>query len=337
MPEPAPGAHDLVVIGASAGGVETLRRLVSGLPSDLDAAVCIVVHIAPTSPSALAYILERAGPLQCAQATGGEVLRAGRILVAPPDRHLVIEDGHARLTVGPRENGHRPAVDALFRSAAAARGAGVVGVILTGNRDDGTAGLAAIKAAGGAAIVQDPGEALYSGMPTSAIANVAVDAVVSSPQIADAIADMVKGGDPPPPKPTDPEKWVDEQDASISCPECGGVLEAEREAGVEQWRCQVGHRYSQESLAESQAASVEAALWTAIRALRERGDLLERLAGQCQARGQLRSARSFRSKAEDARSHADQVRRALTGAATTSLGSLSEGEDDEELAESATG
>jgi two-component system chemotaxis response regulator CheB len=123
----------------------------------------------------------------------------------------------------------------------------------------------------------------------------------------------------------------------MSCPECGGVLEAEREAGVEQWRCQVGHRYSQESLAEAQAASVEAALWTAIRALQERGDLLERLAGQCQARDQLRSARSFRRKAEHAREQADQVRQALSGAATTSLRSLSEGDDDEQLAESATG
>jgi two-component system, chemotaxis family, protein-glutamate methylesterase/glutaminase len=337
LPQPAPGAHDLVVIGASAGGVETLRRVVSGLPEDLGAAVCVVVHIAPASPSALAHILKRAGHLDCTQAADGDALTPGKILVAPPDRHLVIEDSRARLTVGPRENGHRPAVDALFRTAATERGGRVVGVILSGNRDDGAAGLAAIKAAGGATIVQDPDDALYSGMPASAIANVTVDAVVPSDEIARTIADMVKREDPPPIDPVDPESLVEKEDAAISCPECGGVLAAEREAGVEQWRCQVGHRYSQESLTEAQGASVEAALWTAIRALRERGDLLERLSEQCEARGQQRSARSFRTKARNAREQADQVRAALNGAATTSLRSVSDDDSDEQLWESATG
>jgi two-component system chemotaxis response regulator CheB len=257
--------------------------------------------------------------------------------VAPPDRHLVIEDAHTRLTVGPRENGHRPAVDALFRSAATERGGRVVGVILSGNRDDGAAGLAAIKAVGGATIVQDPEDALYAGMPISAIANVAADMVVPSDRIASAIAEMVAREDPPPPDSTDPENLVREENASISCPECGGVLSAERHAGVEQWRCQVGHRYSQESLAEAQGASVEAALWSAIRALRERGDLLDRLATQCEARDQPRSARSFHNQARDARTQADLVRSALDGAATTSLRSLPETGNDEQTVESAVG
>jgi two-component system, chemotaxis family, protein-glutamate methylesterase/glutaminase len=194
--------RDLVVIGASAGGVETLRRVVATLPEDLHAAVCIVLHIAPGSPSALAHILERAGTLPCHAARDGDYLRHGMILVAPPDHHLVIEDDHVRLTVGPRENGHRPAVDALFRSAAAARDERVVGVILSGTQDDGTAGLAVIKANGGATVVQDPAEALYAGMPASAVANVVVDAVVPSDQIAGVVARMVNGsGRPDPPDP----------------------------------------------------------------------------------------------------------------------------------------
>jgi two-component system chemotaxis response regulator CheB len=336
-PETVRGAHDLIVIGASAGGVETLRRVVAGLPADLPAAICVVVHIAPTSPSALAHILQRAGPLACRQAADGDTLRPGMILVAPPDHHLVIEDSRARLTVGPRENGHRPAVDALFRSAAAERGGSVVGVILSGNRDDGAAGMAAIKAGGGATIVQDPDEALYSGMPASAIANVKVDAVVPSDRIAEAIAHMVQSDDPPPSGPPDPEGWADTQDAAIACPECGGVLVAGHQAGVEQWRCQVGHRYSQESLADAQAASVEAALWSAIRALRGRSDVLDRLASRCDSRGQPRSARSFRTKARDAREQADLVRVALNGAATTSLQSLSEGDVQEQAAQQASG
>jgi two-component system chemotaxis response regulator CheB len=321
-PETARAGHDLIVIGASAGGVETLRRVVAGLPPDLPAAICVVVHIAPTSPSALAYILERAGPLTASQAADGDPLRPGTILVAPPDHHLVIEDGRARLNVGPRENGHRPAVDALFRSAAAERGGRVIGVILSGNRDDGAAGMAAIKAGGGGTIVQDPDEALYPGMPANAIANVAVDAVVPSDQIAEAIATLVQSDDPPLSGAEGGDVWTAADVAAMACPECGGVLVAGRQAGVEQWRCQVGHRYSQDSLADAQAASVEAALWLAIRALHERSDLLARLAHRCDERGQPRSARSFRTKARDAREQADLVRVALNGAATTSLQSL---------------
>jgi two-component system, chemotaxis family, protein-glutamate methylesterase/glutaminase len=190
--------RDIVVIGASAGGVQTLTRVAAALPPGLAAAVCIVLHISPESPSALAGILGRAGPLPCRPASDGAPLTSGQILVAPPDRHLVVEDGYVRLTIGPRVNNHRPAVDPLFRSAAQAGGERVIGVVLSGTRDDGTAGLAMIKALGGAAIVQDPAEALYPGMPSNALALVAVDAVVRSEEVAAAIAAMVNGEDWPP-------------------------------------------------------------------------------------------------------------------------------------------
>jgi two-component system chemotaxis response regulator CheB len=193
MPDERDAVRDLVVIGASAGGVETLRRVAAGLPPDLPASVCIVLHLSPGFHSTLAQILERAGRLPCRPAADGIPLRAGQILVAPPDRHLVIEDDHVRVTVGPRDNGHRPSIDVLFRSAAAALDGRVVGVVLSGTRDDGSAGLAAIKARGGATIVQDPHEALYPGMPASALRRVVVDAVVPSASVASTIAAIVRG------------------------------------------------------------------------------------------------------------------------------------------------
>jgi two-component system chemotaxis response regulator CheB len=203
-PPASAGAHHLVVIGASAGGVETLRRVAQGLPDDLAATVCVVLHISPASPSALAAILGRAGALPCRTAVDGEELRPGEILVAPPDRHLALAAGRVSVTAGPADHHHRPSVDVLFRSAAEYRGGPVTGVVLTGTQDDGAAGLAAIKAAGGTTIVQDPQDALYPGMPASAIAAVEVDTVVPCDQVADAIARAVNGdaqpaGSRPPP------------------------------------------------------------------------------------------------------------------------------------------
>jgi two-component system, chemotaxis family, protein-glutamate methylesterase/glutaminase len=332
MPNEAGARRDLVVIGSSAGGVDTLKRVVSGLPHNLEASVCIVLHIAPTSPSALARILARSGPLSCRQATDGERLEPGQILVAPPDRHLVIEDNHVRLTVGPRENGHRPAVDTLFRSAAMEADGRVVGVVLSGNQDDGTAGLAAIKARGGATIVQDPQDALYPGMPASAVANVAVDAVVPSTEIAAVIAAMVTTIDPPFADEPDASSQPDDRFTSI-CPDCGGVLTEEREAGVPVWRCRVGHRYSPVHLVQAQASNIESALWAAIRALRDRAALLERLAMQTESHGNAVSARNFRAKAKAAEGQADLIRTVLAQASTTTLSSLPDVPPDEAMAE----
>jgi two-component system chemotaxis response regulator CheB len=301
--------------------VETLRRVVADLPADLPAAVCIVLHIAPDSPSMLADILARAGPLPARPAHDGEALHNGEILVAPPDRHLMVEDSHVHLSVGPRENGHRPAVDVLFRSAAEARRARVIGVVLSGTRGDGAVGLAAVKHSGGAAIVQDPTEALYAGMPATALAHVAVDAVVPSELVADTIVAMVKGEDPPPAAKHN-QPGLDPRSGELAttvCPECGGVLTERLTAGVPMWQCRVGHRYSPEGLVDAQALSIEAALWAAIRALDDRRRLFNRLADQFEDRGQPRSARSFRRRAQAAQEHAEVVHEALVRANELSL------------------
>ncbi|HSC03248.1 MAG TPA: chemotaxis protein CheB [Solirubrobacteraceae bacterium] len=354
--EQAGARRNLVVIGASAGGVEALSQVVRDLPPDLPAAVCIVLHIAPGSPSMLAHILGRAGKLPCRPAQDGEHLRDGVILVAPPDHHLVIEDSRVRLTVGPRENGHRPAIDVLFRSAAAALNSRVVGVVLSGTRDDGSAGLAVIKAGGGATIVQDPKDATYAGMPASAIAHVRVDAIVPGARVGSTIAAMVNGEDPPPPvgvggdpdSDPEPDPAIDpkpdphpdplrgEQVVAV-CPECGGVLTERAEAGFLQWECRVGHRYSPDTLIDAQADEVEGALWAAIRALADRAALLQRMAQQAEKRGQPRSARRFRRQSQAASEQAEIVRQALAGAAGTTLRRVVDTDEEEPIGTSEEG
>jgi two-component system, chemotaxis family, protein-glutamate methylesterase/glutaminase len=302
-----------------------------------------VLHIAPGSPSALAHILGRAGKLPCRRAGDGEPLRGGEILVAPLDRHLVVEDGHVRLTAGPRENGRRPAIDVLFRLAAAALDSRVIGVVLSGTRDDGSAGLPVIKPSGGATIVQDPQDAPYAGMPASAIAAVSVDAIVPAALVGSTIAAMVKGERPPPttgsdnpgPDPVSPDDPPDPPDppepVTVVCPDCGGVLTERAEAGVLQWECRVGRRYSPNTLADAQADDVESALWAAIRALEDRAALLERMAHQADQRAQDRSARRFLRQSQAASEQAGTVRRALAGAAGSTLRRVPDTDEDEHI------
>jgi two-component system chemotaxis response regulator CheB len=249
-------------------------------------------------------------------------------LVAPPNHHLLVEDAVVRLSVGPRENGHRPSIDVLFRSAATVWHDQVVGVILSGTRDDGAAGLAAIKASGGGAVVQDPDEAMYPGMPANAIANVAVDAVVPSGLIAETVATMVRANNPGPGAGNRNPSHTQGGGQTLTsvCPECGGVLTEEHPAGVPQWECHVGHRYSPRSLADAQADRVEQALWTAVRMLRDRSALLDRMADHAAARQQPRSARRFRNQAKDAADQANDVASALRQAAQNTLQTVADDE-----------
>src|SRR5262245_10757596 len=195
--------HDIVVIGASAGGVEALTALAAGLPANLHAAVFVVLHVPPQGESHLPYILSRAGALQARMAQDGDEIRSGRILIAPPDRHLLLTQDQARIVYGPRENYFRPAIDPLFRSAALAFGPRVIGVVLTGALDDGASGLVAIKREGGLALVQDPETAAFPSMPSAALKYVDVDACLPLKKLASKIVALTVTEAPMPETPHD--------------------------------------------------------------------------------------------------------------------------------------
>jgi two-component system chemotaxis response regulator CheB len=309
-------AHrDLVVIGASAGGVEALRTLAASLPADFPAAIAIVLHVSPYGGSALPAILSRAGQLPARHAQHGEPMKPGELYVAPPDFHLLVHDEHFALSRGPRENGHRPAADALFRTAARGLGSRVVGVVLSGAMDDGTAGLAVVRERGGVTVVQDPADAMYPAMPASAMASMPVDHVVTIAELADLLVrrctEEVQATAPAPahrPARAAEVAGVDEEPAAdppsesrgrFSCPDCNGVLDDVHEGEVVRYRCQVGHAWSAESLLAQQSLALESALWMAVRSLEEKAQLCRQLAERADERGNTMSADRFRSGAAE--------------------------------------
>jgi two-component system chemotaxis response regulator CheB len=287
----------VVVVGASAGGIEALRELASGFPVDFPAAVCVVLHTSPQAPGMLDSILSRSGRLPATNACDRERLEPGRIYVAPPDCHLLVEPGRVRVTKGPRENRFRPAIDPLFRSAAQVFGPGAVGVILTGNLGDGTAGLWAIKQLGGTTVVQDPADALFPAMPRNALSNVRIDHVVPLSRIPPLLVRLTSEEVPAPTAPRVPESVEVEmkiakeaipldvglenigEPSTFACPECHGVLMRLRDGGPIRFRCHTGHAYSIDSLAIGISEGIEEALWNTIRALEE-GDMLLRTLGE---------------------------------------------------------
>jgi two-component system chemotaxis response regulator CheB len=309
-----PRSIEVIAVGASAGGLQGLRAIAAGLPADLPATVLVVLHVAATGTSVLPQILGRVSRLEVLRGEDGLELAPGRMVVAPPDHHLVVEDGCARLSRGPRENGHRPAIDTLMRSVAAAYGPAAAGVILSGTRDDGTLGLAEIKRRGGAALVQDPEEAEYASMPASALAGCDVDAVLPVAGIAPALVALAHGEglpmtvDPPPAGPGFPAGGTP---VELTCPDCGGVLTEHDDTGMMVFRCHVGHRYSPRSLLSLHAEGVERAMWTAARSLEDRSRLLSRLADRAQAVGNEHSAAQFARGAAEATRQADTIRGAI--------------------------
>jgi two-component system chemotaxis response regulator CheB len=323
--------RDIVVIGASAGGVVALKALVKGLPPDLPAAVFVVVHVAPYLRSTLPEILTKAGPLEAVHAHDGESIKRGHIYVAPPDNHLLLASGRIVVRRGPKENRFRPSVDALFRSAAYVFGPRAMGVVLSGALDDGTSGLWSIKRLGGLTLVQDPEEAQHGEMPRSAIEHVEIDRVCSASEMGPLIASLVAS-----PAPKQPPGIADEhrrigleveiagrdgafdkgimdwgEVAPFTCPECHGALVRLKEGPLMRFRCHTGHAFTPSTLLAGISEAVEDTLWQAMRGMEEETMLLEHIASHLQESGRQERAEFFLAKANRARKQAQLIHDSL--------------------------
>jgi two-component system chemotaxis response regulator CheB len=312
----------IVVVGASAGGLEAVDRLVGALPTDLRASIFIVQHMAPqNSAEPLLRRLSRHKAFQPKLAENGDRFKPGRIYIAPPDNHLLVKKSTMLVTKGASENRHRPAIDPLFRSAAVSHRARVIGVVLTGMLDDGTAGLIAIKKCGGATVVQDPGDAAYSGMPLSALNNADVDFCVPLAEMGALLATLVSrrpGRSKAVPSDVRTEAVIAERVLSdvsqvnglgeqvpYNCPGCGGVLWEMDAVGQKRYRCHTGHSYTGATLLASQSEKIEEILWVCLRMFEERKNLLVSMTKAARTEALQRSTRQ---RAKETQGYIDRIR-----------------------------
>lgn len=324
--------RDIIVVGASAGGVQALSTLVAGLPPNLPAAVFLVLHVSPSIPSLLPIILARESKMAVAHAVDGEPIECGHVYVAPPDQHLIIENPRVRLVHGPKENLHRPSIDALFRSAARWAGPRVIGVVLTGARDDGKVGIRAVQQRGGITIVQDPLEAPFPSMPMSVMQEINVDYSVPLREIAPLLNRLsrkttAEEGSYPMPDKIEIESRIAEQNmdgdeliasverigriSKLTCPDCHGALWEINDDELLRYRCHVGHAYSAEALSEGQSQMLEVALWSAVRALEEQVVLAKRIVNRARRSKHERAALMFERRAREAEEHSSMIRQVL--------------------------
>ncbi|MFN6964373.1 MAG: chemotaxis protein CheB [Pyrinomonadaceae bacterium] len=328
---------NIVVTGGSSGSFEVFKAIASGLPAGLDASIFIVWHMSPGVRGVLPQVLNNVGRLPASEAEDGDRIETGRIYVARPDHHLLVEDGVVRVTRGPKENRFRPAIDPLFRSAAFTYGPRVVGVVTSGALDDGTSGLWTIKHYGGTAIVQDPSDAETASMPESAIREVRVDHIVPLARIAELIVELsaqeadgeaaaVRARDDVRHARTALEIQVAGEQhpfelgvsnwgelSPIACPECRGVLSRISEDGRPRFRCHTGHAYSADSLLAVVTENIEKSLWEAVRGIDESVMLLDHLGDHFAEINQPSLAARFFRKSKEAARRNDLIRQVVFG------------------------
>ncbi len=322
----------LIVIGASSGGLEAIKKVMAGLPKNLGAAVFIVWHMAPDVRGILPYILNKYETLYAAHAFDGEEITANRIYVAPPDHHMLIEGSKLRVSKGPKENHFRPAVDPLFRSAAFYYGTHVIGVILSGALDDGTSGLYSIKENGGIAIIQDPFDAEVPSMPESAARHVNIDYSVPVAELPNLLIRLLKEKAMKMPvlvmkndNNADLEIRIAGGEAGFeesvmklgelspfACPECHGVLTAINEGTLKRYRCHTGHAFSIDTLLTVMTEHIEDILWSAIRSIKETTILLNTIGDHYAGSNNPKLAGLYFRKAQEAEQRAIVVKSVVT-------------------------
>jgi two-component system chemotaxis response regulator CheB len=333
--------RDIIVLGTSAGGVEALRKVAGGLSEGFNGSLFVVMHAGTDSPSLLASILTKSGPLPAAYVKDGQAIEPGRIYIAPPDYHLLLEKGKMRLSRGPKENLFRPAIDPLFRSAAQIYGARVIGVVLTGGLDDGTSGLQAVKQMSGVTIVQDPKEAYAPSMPANALRHVSIDYCLPVSEIGFLLTRLTSSAFEEKEELTVPADLKAEVaiatgdnaiDAGVellgkpspyACPECHGVLLRLNEGKPERFRCHVGHAYSTASLVADITKKVDETLWTATRALDEAMLLMGHLAKHLDELPDVQTSQAFLEQAGNLRLASDKVREAIVSCEPVGLRAVS--------------
>jgi len=324
--------RDIIVIGGSAGALEALSAIVASLPHQLRASIFVVIHTSPAKESLLPRILRLHSRLGVSHPDDGQTIKRGQIYVAPPDLHMLLNNGEISLMHGPKENRSRPAIDPLFRSAAINYGARVIAVLLSGALDDGTAGIRAVQRTGGITIVQDPADAIYPSIPESAIQNNWIDHIVAAAEIGPLLRRLVEEraseeGGPVVPEDLAREVGIIKQEfespqmiaavnelgdlTMFTCPECQGALWELKDGELLRYRCHVGHAYSVDSLDAAQGEKLEAALWSALRALEERGALSRRMAKQAREREHHGLAERFERRADETDQHVESMRQIL--------------------------
>jgi two-component system chemotaxis response regulator CheB len=316
--------RDIIVIGTSAGGLAALDTLIGQLRSDLRASIFIVQHMAAdANGDALLHRLRKHGAFECKLAQDGETFARGKIYIAPPDHHMLVKERKILVTKGARENRNRPAIDPLFRSAAVTHGPKVIAVLLTGMLDDGSAGMIAVKACGGIAVVQDPADAMYPGMPQSAIDNADVDHCVPLTAMGGLLEQLSRersGKRTAIPKDIRIEAEIAERVLSnvdqveklgeqvpYNCPNCGGVLWEMDAPDEARYRCHTGHSFTQSTLLASQTEKIEETMWIALRMFEERKNLLNSIIVREGARGS-----SMAQRAKETQVHIERIRAMLT-------------------------
>lgn len=321
----------IVVVGASAGGIEALTALLATLRAEMNAAFFVVQHLSPNYVSHLPQVLSRRCALSVAFATDGKPIECNSVFVAPPDHHLLISKDAMFVTRGPKENRFRPSIDALFRSAAYCHGPDVIGIVLSGALDDGTSGLWAIKRLNGIAIVQEPSEAAFDSMPSSALDQVEIDYCLPVREVGGVLTRLANEARLKEAEHADADRRRIEMEVAIAsegdafrkgvmeaaqltpftCPECHGVLVQINEGKVTRYRCHTGHGYSRSALLSDIMEKVDESYWGAMKSLEEAAMLLNRLGQEYADRGQAEAAAVFSRREHYAVEQSRQLRDAL--------------------------